>query len=736
MAIEAIGSEIGKFGRRRVLALLMLVALLAVRAWDPWPVEALRLKVFDQYQQLVPGDELNSPVTLVAIDEASLASLGQWPWPRNVLADIFRRIGDSGAAAIGVDIVFPEPDRTSPSKLAQHLPTFSADLKRQLALLPSNDEILAGVLKTSRVVLGRAVASGMGAANTLAHLTPVAEIGGSPLPYLPQFDDIIANLNELSAAAAGRGVITVVPELDGVVRRLPAVVGLNDKILPSLTIEMLRVATGSSAIAVRSDQSGVTGVVVGNVLVPTDRDGRIWVRFAARHNRDLVSAVDVFEGRFDPAVFTGRLVLLGAYASALGDIKATPLNIAMFGVDIHAQMLETILTQTGLKRPPYALGAELSLILVTGLILVIVIPFLRGKWTVILGLAVGALVAATSWWLFLDERTLIDWSYPAGSLIVVYTMLVYTGYIEEERSKQQVRGAFSQYLSPALVEQLAHEPDLLKLGGEVRQMTFLFCDVRGFTSISEGFKGDPQGLTTLINRFLTPMTDAILARGGTIDKYMGDCIMAFWNAPLDDPLHAEHACQSALAMFEELRKLNEQLVTEAAAEDRKPLPLAIGIGLNSGECVVGNMGSQQRFDYSVLGDAVNLAARLEGQSKNYGVGIVIGEETQREAKGYATVELDLIAVKGKREAVRIFALLGDESVSNDGRFAELIDRHTRMLAAFRRQDWDRAAALIKQCREWGDDLEPLYDLYDVRVDYYRENPPDPDWDGVFVASTK
>ena len=299
-----------------------------------------------------------------------------------------------------------------------------------------------------------------------------------------------------------------------------------------------------------------------------------------------------------------------------------------------------------------------------------------------------------------------------------------------------MRGAFSQYLSPALLAQLAEEPDRLALGGEMKDMTFLFADVRGFTTISEQFKADPQGLTSLINRFLTPMTDMILSRRGTIDKYMGDCIMAFWNAPLDDEDHARHACNSALAMMEALEPINESIKAEAEAEERLYFPIKVGIGLNSGEVVVGNMGSDQRFDYSVLGDAVNLASRLEGQSKNYGVDIVIGEETYTRAPDFAVIELDLIAVKGKTEATRIFTLLGDAEMKASSEHKTLAARHDDMLKAYRDQQWDQARALIKECSALDGSLEPLYEIYAERLEEYSKNPPGPDWDGVFVATSK
>jgi len=301
-----------------------------------------------------------------------------------------------------------------------------------------------------------------------------------------------------------------------------------------------------------------------------------------------------------------------------------------------------------------------------------------------------------------------------------------------------VRGAFAQYLSPDLVEQLAENPDQLQLGGETKRMTLLFCDVRGFTSISELYKEDPQGLTVLINRLLTPLTDAILVTGGTIDKYMGDCIMAFWNAPLDVPDQETAACKAALDMFDSLHALNEVRKKEAEEEGMKYLPLNIGIGINTGDVVVGNMGSAQRFDYSVLGDAVNLAARLEGQSKSYGVGNVIGEVTNDIAKEmFPTVQLDNIAVKGKAEAVRIYTILGRPELRDTPEFKELAEKHAAFQEAYLAQDWDKAQAIAKENRgKLGGVMDAFYNIFDERINEYRENPPPQPWDGVYVATTK
>ena len=419
---------------------------------------------------------------------------------------------------------------------------------------------------------------------------------------------------------------------------------------------MLRLGMQRGGYVLFYGPDGVENIAITpQFRVPIDTAGRIYVNF--RRNVDFVSAADVLSATAPVEALQNKFVLIGTSAAGLKDIRSTPLNAAAAGVEVHANILETILTNTYLNRTIDAETWEKIASVVAGVLMTLLVPLIgAGLTLVLLVVLIGGLVGY-SWNQYTEHLMLIDTTFPAFSTFALYLLLTIMGYIKTSSEKKQVRGAFAQYLSPALVEQLAQNPERLQLGGEMKDMTFLFCDVRGFTSISESFKSDPQGLTRLINRFLTPMTDIILARQGTIDKYMGDCIMAFWNAPLDDEHHAEHAADSALTMFAGISELNANLKKEAEAENRKFYPINIGIGLNSGEVVVGNMGSQQRFDYSVLGDAVNLASRLEGQSKAYHVGVVIGETTEKKSRGqYATLELDLIAVKGKAEAVRIFKI--------------------------------------------------------------------------------
>lgn len=727
----------------RAIALLCLAALVAFRVWDPVVLETVRLRTFDFYQHVKPRERAMLPVVIVDIDERSLAALGQWPWPRSTVAELLQRIGRAGGIAVGFDILFAEADRLSPGRIAKTLPGLGPQAASELSALPDTDEQLAAVMRAMRVVVGQAAAGARQPDSRAAQAqTPVAVLGADPKPFLVTYPGLLRNIAVLEEAAAGRGLLSINPDADSIVRRVSLVAVAGGMLQPSLSVELLRVATGKNAFAVKSDEAGVRSVVVGGVEVPTDRRGRLWVHYTPHDPGRFLSASDVLAGAVDPNRLRNHLVLIGTSATGLLDLKATPLDPAMPGVEVHAQILEGMLSKSFLTRPNYALGAELAIAVAVSLLVIVLAPILGAIPVLLLGMGVSAAVALGSWYLFTEHRVLIDVAYPLLSGFAVFLLLVFVNYRREEVQRQQIRSAFGQYLAPAYVERIARDPAQLSLGGERRTMTFLFSDVRGFTTISESFKEDPQGLTALMNRFLTPLSDAIMSRQGTIDKYMGDAVMAFWNAPLDDAAHAENACAAALDMMARLVTVNAERKQEAEAAGRPFAPLDVGIGINTGDCVVGNMGSEFRFDYSVLGDAVNLASRLEGQSKTYGVPIILGAGTaERVEGGFATVEIDLIRVKGKQEPERIFCLAGDGTLVGDPAFEAAKGRLEAALCAYRAQDWDRALAALQDLRALsqqagGFSLAPLAALYEARILTFRETPPPADWDGVYVAQTK
>jgi adenylate cyclase len=569
--------------------------------------------------------------------------------------------------------------------------------------------------------------------------TGFAVRGPDARPYLVTFAGLLRNVPVIEQAAAGRGLFSIDPESDGIIRRVPVIMTAQGNLVPSLSMEMLRVVTGSSAILVRVDQAGVQSVAVPGLEVPTDRNGQFWVHFNHHDPERYVSAKDVLQGNVPPDCLAGKLVLIGTSAIGLLDLKTTPIDAAIPGVEVHAQILESVLSKSSLVNPNYAIGAELALAVLFGLAIIVAAPMLPASIVIVLGGCLIAGLIGLSLYLFVEHNLLIDFTYPLISSWLIYLVLTFVNYFREQKQRRQIRSAFGYYLSPHMVEQLARSPEKLVLGGEERRMTILFSDVRGFTTISEHYKDDPQGLTRLMNRFLTPLTNAIIERKGTIDKYIGDAIMAFWNAPVDDDEQEANACEAALEMLTRAETLNGELKREAETNGGVYMPLRIGIGLNTGPCVVGNMGSDFRFNYSVLGDTVNLASRLEGRTKDYRIPVVIGSRTAEGAKKkFAVMEIDLIMVKGKKQPEAVFTVLGRSEVDADPRCRELRDTNAQMLGRFRKQQWDDAIDLIARCRKFanGFDLSGLYDMYEERIELYRAQPPEPDWDGVYEAETK
>lgn len=729
-----------RIGYARLVCLALLIGFAALRVADPAPVEEIRVRTFDTFQRLDHRVKTVRPVTIIDIDEKSLAKFGQWPWPRTRIADMIANLTRLGGVAIGFDIMFAEPDRLNPDVAADTFRDLDEATREKLRALPSNDQVLADAMRHSLVVLGET-----GLPDILSDLdkslpvTGLAMLGEDPQRFMYEFPGLLRNTPVLESAARGRGMLTINPERDGIVRRVPMLMKAQGVTMPSLSFEMLRVVTGTDTIFIKTDQAGIKSIGVKGFQVPTDLNGQLWIHFA-RHDPEIyVSAFDLLEGRAPPEKIRGKLVLIGTSAAGLNDIKTTPVDRAMPGVEIHAQVLESALTRAVLAQPYYGPAVEFLAALILGILVIIFAPMFG---PVTLG-AVGALFATvligTSWYFYTHHRLLIDFTYPLLSTTAIYLTLIFTSFVREQSQRRQIRSAFGQYLSPALIEQLAQSPEKLVLGGEEREMTIMFSDVRGFTTISESYKHDPQGLTTLMNRFLTPLTNAILARKGTIDKYMGDAIMAFWNAPLDDKEHQLNACEAAVDMLERIDELNKVREQEAKEGGHAYIPINVGVGLNTGTCVVGNMGSDLRFDYSVLGDSVNLASRLEGQSKEYGFPIIVGSKTALAVKEkFAILELDFIMVKGKKEPEVIYAIAGREDTAHSGRFQRLRNLTIEMLACYRSRDWEGALAAIERGRRTDDAhaLELLYNLYEARIRNYQANPPPEDWNGAFALLTK
>ena len=729
-----------KFGYARLICLALLIGFAALRIADPLPIEELRVRTFDTFQRIDPRVKTARPVTIIDIDEKSLSRLGQWPWPRTRIADLVSNLTKLGAVVIAFDVIFSEPDRLNPDVAADTFRGLDDETQSKLRALPSNDQLFANAMRRSRVVLGESgLPMVLSEPDPTLPVTGLAMLGEEPQRFMFKFRGLLRNTGVLEKAAGGRGLLTINPERDGIIRRVPMIMEAQGVTMPSLSFEMLRVITGTDTIFIKADHAGITSIGVKGFQIPTDRNGQLWVHFAHYDPTLYVSAVDVLEGSVKPEMIKNKLVLIGTSAVGLNDIKTTPVSAAMPGVEIHAQVLEAALTKSLLAQPPHGPLLEFGAALLLGLLVIAFAPMFGPVTLVAVGALFASLLVGTSWYYYTQQRLLVDFTYPLLSTTTIYLTLIFSSFVREQAQRRQIRSAFGQYLSPALVAQLAQSPEKLVLGGESREMTIMFTDVRGFTTISESFKNDPQGLTTLMNRFLTPLTNAILARKGTIDKYMGDAIMAFWNAPLDDKEHELNACEAAIDMLERIDVLNKIREVEAQESGITYFPINVGVGLNTGYCVVGNMGSDLRFDYSVLGDTVNLASRLEGQTKEYGFSIIVGSKTAMAVKEkFAILELDFIMVKGKKEPEVIYAIAGRQDTANSERFQRLRNLTIEMLACYRNRDWDGALDAIERGRKTdvADSLEYLYDMYQERLHAYKEDPPPPDWNGAFQLLKK
>ncbi|MES1151400.1 MAG: adenylate/guanylate cyclase domain-containing protein, partial [Dongia sp.] len=470
-----------------------------------------------------------------------------------------------------------------------------------------------------------------------------------------------------------------------------------------------------------------------------DRGGELLLHDTGHVPERFVSIADLFDPDFPRSKVEGQIVLVGTTVEGLKDIQTSPIEPRIAGVEVHAETIEQILEAASgvmtLQRPYWSDAAEITFLVVFGMV-VIAFAYRAGA-VVSVSIAVVALVIAIggSWWMFKTRGWLVDPLYPAGTALVLVMVASTVTYIRTEREKRHIRGAFSMYLSPEMVERVAAHPEQLKLGGENREITVMFSDIRGFTKLSEGL--DPQALTHVINAFLTPMSKLINDHSGTIDKYIGDCIMAFWNAPLDVPHHAREAVRTAVEMRRTLKRLNEQFAAEASAVGKEPVKIRAGVGLNTGIGCVGNMGSEHRIAYSALGDTVNTASRLESLSPAYFVDLVLSEETAKDAADFALLELDQVKVKGKAVPIRLFTCLGFEAYAARTEYQALRERHDRMLAAYRAQDWDGADQARNACLEVAPErLRPFYGLYEKRIAEFRADPPGADWDGVYVAKSK
>ncbi len=674
-------------------ALITLVLVILVRFWDPSFVESVRLRYFDQLIVSEPAKAI--PVHTVNIDEAALDKYGQFPFPRNIYANIIKDLYDRNAGLVVFNVLMPEQDRFG------------------------GDGQLAKILEQNPAVLPQ-IASAKGKNKTFGSAVQV--VGRNPEGAFVEYPGIIANVPMLEERAAGVGVANTFPEIDGVVRRMPLLVMSGDTVHPAIALETLRVAVGDTKIQVKIGDMGVEALRVPKLSkITVDPLSRVWIDWSQTPTEHSLANL--------PKDFKGEIVIVGLSAAGLVQPVATAKG-EVWPQYMQASLLGTMLNGSTISRHAYADDYEILAIALAGIVLIFLM-----RWTyagiaatvIVIGGVIAGSIYAYSNLLVLYDST----AFAVGvGLVALHAYMV--KFVSEFLQKQQIRKQFQSYLSPDLVAKLIKDPSLLKLGGEEKELSIMFTDVRGFTSISEHYGRDVQGLTSIMNRYMTAMTRTILETGGTLDKYIGDAQMAFWNAPLDETKHCKDAVKAALEMLGSLDAFNDSIKEEGVP------PFGMGIGINTGVVVVGNMGSEQRFDYTCLGDSVNLASRLEGQSKNYGVLIVLGPVTaERVGDEYFTLELDCIAVKGKKDGVNIFTVFYNPADSEMAEWKHNREVHDLMLEYYRKQQWDKAIALIETLKgKFAGGMDQYYDLWIERIEEMRGANLPADWDGVFRATSK
>lgn len=639
--------------KRRLAALIVGAAVVAglvlLRAADPYAVQVARETTFDIYQQIKPREAPpDIPVRILDIDEVSLAEVGQWPWSRRTMAEVADRLTELGAAAVVFDLLFVEPDRLDSDADA----TFAAALKRG----PS-------ILAMSR--------NGAGSTAPPAK-TGFAVVGSDPLGELPPLGGVAAPLPVLGEAAAGLGVASLDRSGAGVARRLPLLWESDGTPMPALSLEAIRVAQAISTVVVLGDEaSTVQGVRVGAFEIPTGPSGDMWLYYRPLGPESSVSAGQLLgDGYSDLApLLSGHIVLVGTSAAGLLDMRASALGDAVPGVSIHLQAIEQMLTGSFLHRADWVGGLELLAMTASGMAVVLVLLLTGPLVGLIFSIMIAAMATAVSWFAFAHYGVLLDPSYTLFGTLVTYAAMAFFQFAVTDADKRRIRRAFAHYVEPALLTQIEANADKLKLGGDVRELTVMFSDVRSFTAISE--RSQPTELVAMLNRLFAVLGAAIVGQHGTIDKFMGDAVMAFWNAPVDVPRHAHHACLAALDMREALRRLN--------AENPGNAPIVIGIGLATGPALVGNMGFETRFDYSCIGETVNRASRLEGACKQVGYDILVTTETRDAAPELAFLAAGALALKGISQPGAVHLLVGREAVAQSQVFLTLASLHNDLL---------------------------------------------------------
>ncbi len=692
----------------------------------------LQLKTHILTKKPVPS----SSVAIVDIDDKSLKTEGRWPWPRDKVAELVDKLREQGVTVIAFDVFFSEKEDNIAELVAaalknkNSLTTQTEEILKENYDFFNNDAILAKSLSNSTSILALGFLPRDEKANKLP--PPLIELSpkDSQQLYIMEGKGYISNIPILQKAAKQGGFINIFADTDGIIRHAPIIMEYNGNVYPSLALQAVITFLGQDVSLVTPTYHSVKkleGIKVGATIVPTDETGQALIPFIGKsYTFPYYSATDVLHNNLPKDTLLGKIVFVGTSATGLGDLHATAIQNPFPGVEIQATLVNGILTDDFSIKPAWTYGANIMLTLLLGIIASFAFPYFGPR---ILGMAMILVPAGLLFinnWFWEETGIVISFILPVTTVLVISLFNIVYGYLFESRRREKLKAMFGQYVPEKHIDEMLKSTSSYALHGEDREMSVLFADIRGFTTISEGLKA--AELVEMLNTFFTPMTEIIFKHSGTIDKYVGDLIMAFWGAPLKDKRHSYHAIQSALEMQEKVREMRPVIAERGWPE------INIGIGINSGEMSVGDMGSRFRRNYTVLGDAVNLASRVESLTKFYGIDVMVTENTQQHQPDFVFRKLDLVRVKGKKSGVAIYEAICKISALTDALKHELASYH-QALDCYFQQNWDAALSAMEQLHQ-ADPDKKIYKLYIERISQFKENPPPADWDGVYIHTTK
>jgi adenylate cyclase len=699
------------------IAVLLSFFFAGMRLWAPYHLELPELRSIDFRLQARGRVPVGEEVAIVAIDEKSLKEIGRWPWSRTRVATLIAQLTRLGAAMIALDMVFAEPEPDHDQELAD-------------AIRHSGKVVLGYFLDFDLTPNTQHPTPDMQADGVFASAYNLVRPGRGESPgekWLPTAPHVVASIPLISSAARRAGFFNFIPDVDGIYRRVPLAIRYQDKILPPLSLEALRVYLGNVLLGITFQEYGVAGITLARTSLPTDEAGEMWINYAGpARSFPYYSAADVLNGKVAATALQGKIALVGTTATGTFDARATPFDPVFPGVEIHATVIDNILHGRFVIRPKWLVLGDIGVLLWLGLVLGAALQRAKGVWGGVLSGGVAGAYVWGSQLFFVHSGVPLSVVYPVLLIFSLYLSVTLVHYVKEEREKRRIRAAFSLYLHPEVARMVSENPALLRLGGEKKELTVIFTDIRGFTSISEML--DPEALVEFLNEYLGAMTDIVFAHGGLLDKYIGDAIMALWGTPLPAPDHAASACRAALDMTARLQDLRQEWKTRGLP------PLEIGVGINTGPMVVGNMGSSRRFNYTVMGDQVNLGSRLEGLNKFYGTRILLSESTRAQlGEEFLMREVDAVRVKGKRQPVVVFELLARAGDSAELR--SFVAEFEEALRAYKERRWEEAYLLFLQFAHAHPDDQPTQ-IYLERCRQLMASPAPADWDGVFEMEHK